>query len=154
MGYNTSRNPMKIILEVKSEWKNILTRKWSFSDQKIYFYCEFLKVTASFKSTVSYWLWTSVSFILLTTRILCEKFTATVSYNLVPRHQKFSTNPLCLLLKTRVFTNSEFKFPTNSNLSKPTLEIHVCIHVDRHYVHMYLTHILLVIRVEYQSILT
>ena len=121
VGYN--RNPMKIILEVKSEWKifwpendhfrimlSEMIRKWSFSGQKIYFYCEFLKVTASFKFTVSYWLRTSASFILLTTRILCEKFTDAVSYNIAPNttlHSIISCVRYCLpLLHHAILTPS------------------------------------------------
>ena len=79
-----------------------LFRKWNLSENSFWsendnfwiilskirikkntFYCEFQKLlwVSFFKNSLI--LWSSASFILLTTRILCEKFTTTVSYNLV-----------------------------------------------------------------------
>ena len=88
---------MKIILEMKSEWKNIFDPKmiifawfypkWSenghFRIKNLFFlYWKFLKVLTVNSFTDIYWQPTNDSLILLTANFSSEKFTATVSYNL------------------------------------------------------------------------
>ena len=87
---------MKIILEVKSEWKifwpendhfrimlSEMIRKWSFSDQKIYFYWKFQKLLTTNYFTDIYCELFTVSFIWLLTANFSEKFTDSVIFNLV-----------------------------------------------------------------------
>ena len=87
---------MRIILEVKSEWKNILDPKmvifgsfcpkWSENDhfriKKSIFYWKFQKVLTANYFTDIYWQPTTDSLILLTANFSSEKFTASDIFNL------------------------------------------------------------------------